>query len=113
MSFSAGLDRRAEVYAREAGQEHWQRVTRRPLACRVVELPVSETEVALVKLGARVTHRARCLPEEEIQAGRRLVVDGEEEYLIVTVRKVGHPAPQGHLTLSLEAVESRARPPRG
>jgi len=54
-----------------------------------VELSVSgETEVALVKLGARVIHRTRCLPEEEVQAGRRLVVDGEEEYLIVAARKV-------------------------
>ena len=46
MSFAALLTDTAHVYARSAGQDHWHRVTREPVACRVVQLSPGDVEFA-------------------------------------------------------------------
>lgn len=105
MSFAALLTERAQIYAREAGQETWRRVSLEPLACRIVALSPREVEMAMAARRAEVTHRGRCLPSAKVRAGRRLVLeDGGEAYLIVSVTAVERPWPGGHLVVELQVV---------
>jgi hypothetical protein len=60
--------------------------------------------MSLAHMRAEVTHLGRCLPHTEVRAGRRLVLSTGEAYLIVAVRRIHHPAPHGHLSLSLQAM---------
>lgn len=121
MSFAALLTDRAHVYARSAGQDHWYRVTREPVACRVVELSPGDVELGLDGLRSEITHRGRCLPHPQVRAGRKLVLvagcavegGGQPEvakqprdgraFIVVALRRVSHPAPHGHLALSLRS----------
>jgi hypothetical protein len=104
MSFAATLTERAHIYVCPPGQEHWQRITRSPLPCRLTPLSVPQIERAWARWQATVTHQARCLPHPEVQPGRKLVVGGKQAYLIVAVRAISHPAPTGHLVLALQAL---------
>ncbi len=103
MSFAALLTDTAHVYARSAGQDHWHRVTREPVACRVVQLSPGDVEFGLEGLRSEVTHRGRCLPRPEVQAGRKVVLGDGRAFIVVALRRVSHPAPGGHLALSLRS----------
>ena len=111
MSFLALLGERAEVYAREAGQERWRKVTAEALACRVVTLSPREREIRLGQLEAETTHRGRCLPDEQIVAGRAIVVNEERAFIVLNARPVSYPRPRGHLALDLEEVPLRSIKP--
>jgi len=111
MSFLALLAERAHLYAREAGQERWRRVTVEPLRCRVVALTPREAEMRLAQMRGETTHRGRCLPNPHVVAGRAMVVNGERAFVIVSVRAVDHPRPRGHLALELQEVPLRSIEP--
>ncbi|MBC7289664.1 MAG: hypothetical protein H5T86_16830, partial [Armatimonadetes bacterium] len=105
------LTRQAHVFMRAPGQDEWQRLTVEPVACSITALSAREREVMWARLSTAVTHRGRCLPRPEVQAGRKLVVADEaggagETFIIVAVRRVSHPAPAGHLVLDLAAVDA-------
>ncbi len=111
MSFLSLLGERAEVYAREAGQERWRRVTTEALACRVVTLSPREAEMRLGQLRAETTHRGRCLPNPQVVAGRAMVVNEERAFIILNARPVSYPRPQGHVALDLQEVPLRSIKP--
>lgn len=102
MSFAALLTDRAHVLAREAGREHWTRLTVEPLACRVVALTPREVEMALAQTRAEITHRGRCLPNPHVKPGRKLALVAGPAYLILSVVRAASPKPYGHLVMELQ-----------
>jgi len=113
MSFSATLNQRAHIYARQPGQEHWKRVTVAPIRCRITALSPRPHEETWARLHPEATHQARCLPSPHLQPGNKLTVlaagaaheeqlQSHQDYLILAVQSVPHPRPRGHVVVALQ-----------